>query len=295
MSKGKNLKGKLFSQQISNIINRTLNIEKSKRESEKQNQIHSINTLEFRQRLLNDFKTYLQSQNITTGKMNQYFNEEHLRRFLFERVVGLKYSSSKTIISGMSGIINSLKETNVSINLSSDFFTTIKNEIKEVKYTYQSSKEVHKSFLNVDKVIDGLYDKKTSYGVLGEVLRESGFRYQEGINLLQYPNKYIQDNKVIGMKGKSGKVYQDKTISNELKEKIYSLSNSDKKINHKSFCNAIGSIEESKTPHSFRYQFVKEKYKLFQSRGLSHSETMKILSNELNHYRNTTPYYLNRI
>lgn len=295
MSKGKNLKGSTFSKQVSNIINRTLNIGKSKRESEKQNQIHSINTLEFRQRLLNDFKTYLENQNITTGKMNQYMNEEHLRGFVYQRVNDLTYESSKTIISGMSGIVTSLKETNVSIDASFEFFTQIKNEIKEIKYTYHSSKDIHKSFSNVNKVIGRLYEKKGSYGVLGDILRESGFRYQEGLNLLQQPDKYIQDNKIVGMAGKSGKIYQDKPISSTLKEKIYSLSNSDKKINHKSFCSAINSVESGKTPHSFRYQFAKEKYKKLTSEGLSHNETMGIISNELNHYRNTTPYYLNRI
>ena len=295
MSKGKNLKGKHFHQQISNIINRTLNLGQSKRESEKQNQIHSINTLKFRQRLLNEFKTYLENQNITTGKMNQYLNEEHLTGFIYQRTNNLTYESSKTIISGMSGIITSLKETNVYIDLSSDFFTQIKNEIKDIKYTYQSSKNTHKSFLNVDSVIDTLYEKKQSYGVLGEILRESGLRYKEGLNLLQQPDKYIQDNKIIGMVGKSGKIYQDKSISNSLIEKIYSLSKSDKKINHKSFCSSISSVEMGRTPHSFRYQFVKEKYNQLTTCGLSHNETMGIISSELNHHRNTSPYYLNKI
>jgi len=295
MSKGKNLKGKHFHQQISNIINRTLNLGQSKRESEKQNQIHSINTLKFRQRLLNEFKTYLENQNITTGKMNQYLNEEHLTGFIYQRTNNLTYESSKTIISGMSGIITSLKETNVYIDLSSDFFTQIKNEIKDIKYTYQSSKNTHKSFLNVDSVIDTLYEKKQSYGVLGEILRETGLRYKEGLNLLQQPDKYIQDNKIIGMVGKSGKIYQDKSISNSLIEKIYSLSKSDKKINHKSFCSSISSVEMGRTPHSFRYQFVKEKYNQLTTCGLSHNETMGIISSELNHHRNTSPYYLNKI
>lgn len=297
MSKGKTLKGKTFIQQKKNIINRTLQLGNSKGNCKLDNQIHSINTLNYRNKLLDKYILYLNTQNITTGKINQYMNEEHLSRFINQTVNGLTYTSSKTLISGISGLITSLKQTNVDIKVSSDFFTKIKDEVKEVKYTFQSSKDIHKSFSNVNNVIAGLYNKSMAYGVLGNTLLESGFRYSEAIRLLKSPNQYIKNNYIVGMKGKSGKVYAKKYISTKLKEKIYSLSNEDKKINHKSFCNAISSIEINKTPHSFRYEFSKIKYKqlISASSGLSHNVVMKKLSIELNHFRNTTPYYLNRL
>ena len=181
------------------------------------------------------------------------------------------------------------------VNLNKDTVLAIKDVKRSVFALGFEGITEYNVFLNVDNVIDTLYEKKQSYGVLGEILRETGLRYKEGLNLLQQPDKYIQDNKIIGMVGKSGKIYQDKSISNSLIEKIYSLSKSDKKINHKSFCSSISSVEMGRTPHSFRYQFVKEKYNQLTTCGLSHNETMGIISSELNHHRNTSPYYLNKI
>ncbi len=292
---GKNIKGSDFNRQIKNIIIRCIKIGVSKRDSPLNNQIHSIRVLESRQSLLKDFKNYLENQNIRDGKINNYMNDTILRGFITERVRNLKYNSSKTIISSMSGIITSLIETNVNINISSDFFIKMKDEIKENKYTYQSTKDIHKSFNDVDKVIKGLYEKSAGFGTLGNILRDTGFRYKEGVKLLSNPDQYISNGKIINMPGKSGKIYEDKTISASLVEKIYSLSKEERKINHSSFTNSIKKIEDNKSAHSFRYQFVKEKYQSLMNGGLSHNETMKTLSRQLNHFRNTTPYYLNRI
>lgn len=299
-----NIKGGSFHSQIKNIIIRTKQIGTSKRENERSNQIHSYKTLEFRQSLLNDFKTYLENElNITDGKLNNHFsNEDIMRGFINNRVNNLSYNSSKTIISGMSGIISSLKETNVSINLPNNFFTNIKNEVKDIKYTPQSSKDIHKSFTNkeLENVLNHLYRKSFEMGTLGSTMLNLGIRFNEGIKLLSNPSKYIDGNNIIGLKGKSGKVYLNKTISNDLKSKILSI-NKDNIPSLKTFNNNIkkGSGNNSKSSHSFRFTYTKLKYKELTTNnntgGLSHKETMIYISRQLNHWRNTTPYYLNRI
>ena len=251
--------------------------------------------LNTRQNLLNEFKTYLEDRDLTNEKMNAYFNDDRLRDFILNKVENMKYSSSKTVISNMSGIIISLKETNVSMNVSTDLFTKIKDEVKEMKYEFQSNKDIHKSFSNVGGVISGLYEKDFKYGVLSEVLYSCGFRIDEGMQLLSNPYKHIQDNKVIEISGKSGKIYQSKEISNELRQKIFMLHNQGFKINTKTFYNAINKIEKG-SAHSFRYSYIKDKYnQLTVENKLSHKEVMNIISLEVNHFRNTTPYYLNRM
>lgn len=292
----RDLKGSDLTRNIKNIINRTLHLNQSKRSCDKQNMIHSIKTLENRQRLLNEFKNYLEQRDLINEKMNQYMNDEILKDFISIRVEDLTYRSAQTIISTMSGIITSLRETNVNIPASMDLFQKIKEKVKAEKYIYQSSKDIHKSFENVDRVLAHLYNKNHNMGLLGETLYRLGLRHNEGMKLLSNPKKYIQGNKLIGLKGKSGKVYQVKIIPKALLQKIKSLDHNNFYVNHKSFHNAIKQIEKDKNSHSFRYEYIKQRYKyLTVNKKLSHKKAMLILAKEVNHFRNTTPYYLNRI
>ena len=290
------LKGGSFSKQIKNALIRINQIGRSKRLAQLENQSHSIKTQEFRSKLLNDFKSYLESENITNGKLNEYMSKTQLEGFIKQKTENLSYNSSKTIISGVSGLINALKETNVSIEVSKSFFKEIKEQTKKEKYTPSSSKDIHKSFKNIDNVISKLFEKSFEYGVFGKSLLETGLRHNENVKLLSNPHLYIQGSNIFNLKGKGGFVYTNKVISNELKEMIFSI-NRDLIPSHKQFYSAINSIESGKSSHSFRFQFSSSLYTdLTQIKKLSHIESLKIISNQLNHNRlDISKYYLNRI
>lgn len=276
-----NLKGNSKISQIKNALIRTNQIGVSKRDANLENQAHSIATLENRERILKSFVKYMETNNITDTKINQAMTDNNLTGYINSKIENMSYSSSKTFISSVSGLVNSLIQTKVNINVSSDLFSNLKDQAKEDKYIFQSSKDIHKSFENVDAVNSHLYSKSETYGVMGEVLLHTGFRYSEAQRLIDSPGQYIRDGHIINMAGKSGRIYEPKPISRELIEKIYRLENT--KINHKSFNNAIKEVEENKSAHSYRYEFAKN------------HQNDPLINIKMNHWRDFSKYYISRL
>jgi len=263
----------------------------SKRDSKLENQTHSIKTQQTRQALLNNFKSYLEQRDLTDKKLNEYMDNTTVRDFLKTRTESLSVKSAETVVRGFGALLNGLKETGVSISLEKETINTLVKEIKE-DYKPTPTSEISKSFRDVDNVVNKLYEKSFDYGVLGQLLKESGLRHNEAISVLQSPHSHLSNNTLHSIQGKGGFIYQEKTISNDLLSKIYEVKNIP---NHKSFYNAINKIEENKSSHSFRYSYVKEQLQVKQTQGTSYKNALQEISKEINHHRTSiTKYYLNR-
>jgi len=287
----RNLKGSDHSKNIKNAMIRINRLSNSKKDSKLENQTHSIKTQQTRQALLNNFKSYLEQRDLTDKKLNEYMDNTTVRDFLKTRTESLSVKSAETVIRGFGALLNGLKETGVSISLEKETINTIVNEIKE-DYKPIPPSEISKSFRDVDNVVNKLYEKSFDYGVLGQLLKESGLRHNEAISVLQSPHSHLINNTLHSIQGKGGFIYQEKTISNDLLSKIYEVKNIP---NHKSFYNAINKIEENKNSHSFRYSYVKEQLQVKQNQGTSYKNALQEISKEINHHRiSITKYYLNR-
>jgi len=285
------LKGSSHDKNIKNAMIRLNRLGHSKRDCEKENQTHSIKTQQTRQALLNNFKSYLEQRDLTDKKLNEYMDNKTVSDFLKTRIESLSVKSAETIVRGFGALINGLKETGVSIALDKEIINTIVKEIKE-DYEPTPTNQTSKSFNDASYVVNKLYEKSFEYGVLGQLLKETGLRHNEAIAVLQSPHHHISNNTLHSIQGKGGFIYQDKIISNDLLFKIYEVKNIP---NHKSFYNTINKIEEQKSSHSFRYSYVKEQLNIKQNQGISHKDALKEVSKQINHHRiSITKYYLNR-
>lgn len=287
-----NLKGSDFSKNIKNSMIRLNKLGSSKRGCERENQTHSLKTQQVRQSLLNDFKTYLENNNLTDKKLNEYMDNKTTTTFLKERTQHLSVKSAETFIRGFGSLLNGLRETGVSISLEKEIINSMVKELKE-DYKPTPTSEISKSFNDVENVVNKLYEKSFEYGVLGQLLKESGLRHNEGVELLKNPQKYITDNSIHSLSGKGGFTYQEKFISSDLISKIINIENIP---NHKSFYNSINQIEPGKSSHPFRYSYVLSQMEIKQhNQGLSYKQALKEVSKEINHRREEiTKYYLNR-
>lgn len=286
-----NLKGSDHTKNIKNAMIRLTKMGSSKRDCEKENQTHSLNMQKTRQSLLNNFKSYLEQRGLIDKKLNEYMDNKTVSEFLKTKTESLSVKSAETVIRGFGALINGLKETGVSIALEKETINTLVKDIKE-DYKPTPPSEISKSFNDVNGVVEKLYEKSFEYGVLGELLKETGLRHSEAVSVLENPQKHILLNTLHSIQGKGGFIYKDKQINESLVSRIYQAENIP---NHKSFYNAINSIESGKSSHSFRYSYVKEQLQLKLTQNIPYKVALAQISKEINHHRtHITKYYLNR-
>ena len=288
----KNLKGSSLDKNLRDLTFKLYSLGESKSSRQGEHRTHSHNLLKTRERIINDFTSYLKDENLDDGsKLNLQFTDENIISFLENRVNSgnMCFKSQETYVRSFWSILEALRVQNVNIPIEKE---KVDNYVKELKENYTPTIKTGKSFNDVDNVINKLYEKNFATGLLGEVLKITAFRHNEGRELISNYKNYIQikANETMGviknLRGKGGRTYIEKFIPKSLIDKIKKFHNENMKLaSKKGFTNSIQKIESGKTPHSFRYEFVKVNHQKNLETGMSFKESLKNLSLSLNHSR----------
>jgi len=250
--------------------------------------IHSQAVFEKREMYLNDFKKYIENNNLS-GKLNTLMTNENISNFLNSRLENLSANTSESLIRGFSAMVDSLRDNNISVSVDKTIFN---EKVLEVKNNDNTAIRMNRAVSNPMIVINNLYDKHYHSGVMAEATIATSFRLSETIELTSNLDKYLDRNTNIisGIIGKGGQPYQPKEISQALISKIDAI---DKHISKSTYMSDLK--EESITSHDFRYTAAVNMYNQQIAEGKSHQEALIFTSKNMNHHRaEITNYYLKR-
>lgn len=179
--------------------------------------------------------------------------------------------------------------------------------LKEVaKYAAQALGDKNtdsRAYQNVDRLVGSLDGK---YALLGNILRETGFRISEGAKITADQLKgtkmdpYDKQMKHwVSAVGKGGKIYERPLTEATYRalERVISEKGA-WKCNQSNFREALqGAASRSgqryEGPHGIRWSVAQERHAGLQKLGYSYESSLKIVSSELNHIRgDITRHYL---
>jgi hypothetical protein len=271
-----NLRGGNFDKQIKDATHRMGKLGQKK---DGENNTHSKNIQDKRVSQLNDFKNYL-NQNKLDGKLNTHLNDNTIKDFLKDRTRDLKSNSSETYIRGFSSMVKGLSDNNITTDVTRKTFNDL---VIDIKLNSDNSFDKNRSIGDKEGLTNAMYEKHFNSGVMSQIQFELGYRVSEAHELIQNPDKYINDNSVTGLKGKGGREYKEKQISSELIQKIESIEKNSSISQYQKDLQ-----EEGVKSHDLRITYAAA---LRDNLGLSNKE----ISEELNHSREEiTVYYLAR-
>ncbi len=253
---------------------------------------HSDGLAKKREMYLRDFKSFAEENNLT-GKLNSWMGDQGtMREFMHERIADLSIKSAKDYVAGFNSMLKGLREANISVDRGADRAIDLMRH--EIKSWAKEEHRIDRAFTNPGQIIQNLYQQRYESGVLAEVQRETGFRTSEAYELVNNPDKYIENNEIKGIVGKGNNVYITKTITNELIEKIQKVN---ELPSQNTYLNDIrqASCNPDAVAHDWRYTFAKEEMERLLANGKQYEEALKEVSKELNHHRaQITEYYLSR-
>lgn len=289
-----NLQGSDYPKQIKDALIRT----DSRHQSQNGDHLtHGNETYKSRKRLLEGMAKLLTSLNII-GKLNVEMTEDLMDIFLLEIFNGVKLSTQKKDLSVLSSLFKGLEEANIRTNLSPQYFKDKRIEIKNT-YNGTSDKVIKNRYVyNAEDFIANVAKKSVVTAVYAKVMHQLGFRHHEGFELLNNPDKYLQnrglDNAnqalfiVRKMQGKGGRKYIDKDISKELVREIKAL---DKIPSKSTLYRHLGKH----SAHDFRFTYARNQMNKYLAEGYTYKESLGFVSVDLNHNRiEITRYYLRR-
>ncbi len=284
-----NLKGSDFQKQIRDARIRTDARGQKKADIQGKNFARSHNIVHARESQLQDFANFLQNQGINKGKLNQHMTSKNLENFFKERVSELAESSANTYISGFNGLLKGLKNANITINVNHDLVT--KNFTKELQKNIKNQQIKTGRYISKSEFIQNIQKLPEKLQPIARLQYQQGFRVAEALKIAKNPEKYIKNNKIVGVRGKGGRVYKPKTISpklkNDLKKSIKISKSGYQKAINRAFC---------KSNHDLRLSFAKNKVDSLIKEGNSLLSSLRATAEELNHSRlEITRYYLNRV
>ena len=283
-----NLKGSNFQKQIRDARIRTDKRGQKKAEIHGKNFARSHNIVHARESQLQDFAKFLQNKGICDGKLNQHFTEKNLENFLKEKISNLSSTSANTYISGFNGLLKGLKNANISIDVNHD--KIVKSFTKELQK--QSKEQPIKTGRYISKSEFQQTLKKLSPHIcsISRLQYQYGFRVAEAIKIASTPSKYIQNNKIVNVQGKGGRIYKPKTISPKLKKDLQKPI----KISKSGYQKAIHRTFK-KSNHNLRLSYAKNQVDQLIKNGNSLLIALRTAAEELNHSRlEITRYYLAR-
>ena len=283
-----NLKGSDFKKQIRDARIRTDKRGQKKAEIQGNYVARSRNIVQARESQLRDFANFLQNQNISTGKINQHFTEKNLKNFFKERVAKLSASSANTYISGFNGLLKGLKNANITIKVDHDKIT--KNFTKEFQKKLKEQPIKTGRYISKSEFIKNIQKLPDKLQPIARLQYEHGYRIAEALKIAKKPEKYIKNNKIIDVPGKSGRIYKPKIISPKLKKDLQKPIKTSKSGYQKAINKAF-----NKSNHNLRLSYAKNQVEQLTKEGKSLLIALRSTAEELNHSRlEITRYYLNR-
>jgi len=283
-----NLKGSSFEKQIRDARIRTDARGQKKAELQNKNFARSHVIVNTRESQLNDFATFLQNKGVNSGKLNQHFTEKNLKSFFKERISALSASSANTYISGFNGLLKGLKNANISIKVEHDAIA--KSFTKELQK--QSKEKPIKTGRYISKLEFQQNIEKLPLRMqpIAHLQYRYGFRVEEALKIVRNPEKYIKNNKIVGVQGKGGRVYKPKRISPQLKKDLEKPLKIGKSTYQKSINTAFKTFN-----HNLRLSYAKNLVDQMRKEGTSLLVALRTTAEEMNHSRlEITRYYLAR-
>jgi len=284
-----NLKGGTFEKQCKDLFHR-LEVFGESRHGTSDHLTHSDKLAEKRTMYANDFKNYLEQNNIQ-DKINVAMNSENIKNFLDERLEGLKHKTQENYIRGFSSMLTGLKEVNVSISCDKSVFD---NKAAEVKATAIPDTRKNLAIKNLNQKIEQVYKKRFESGVISEVLKDLGVRVSEGYEIVKNLDNYynVNNGTIENLVGKGNHIYNPKDISSELVEKIKLCNNILPSQN--TYRNDLKEVGIN-NPHLLKFSYAKIEFEKKIDDGIEYHQALKELSLELNHSRESMSiFYLSR-
>ena len=285
-----NLKGGTFEKQCKDLFHRLESFGKS-RHGKSDFQTHSDKLAEKRTMYANDFKNYLERNQIQE-KMNVAMNSENVKTFLNERIEGLKHNTQENYIRGFSSMLTGLKESNVSISCDKSVFDA---KAAEVKAMAAPDTRTGLSISNTSDKIEQLYLKRFESGVLSEIMKDTGLRISETYEVVKNLDVYYNPSSgtLENVVGKGNHCYEPKTISSSLIEKIRATN-----VDNLPSANTLRTDSKEvgiNNPHLWKISYSKI---LFESKiedGIEYHQALREVSQELNHSRESMSlFYLSK-
>jgi len=284
-----NLRGGNYDKQIKSAFHK-LEAFGVGRHGSKDNKTHSDGLAKKREEFLNSYKSFAENNNFT-DKLNKTMTATNINTFLNQRLEGLSLKTQINYVRGWSSMIQGLNEANITIGVDKRYFDTKVQEIKSLLPT--PAIRTDRAIKNVTVVIEKLYEKSYTSGVLAEVQYQLGVRVAEAYKIIQEPNKYIVNNSVQDLRGKGNRLYAPKEISNGLIAKIEAVQN----IPHENtYRNHISKVTNGEyTPHSLRFTHALDTFKQGVKDNTPYKQLMETITENLGHSRTSmSQFYLMR-
>ena len=288
-----NLKGAKFEKQIKDAFHRTLKFGE-KRHLKDDNFTHSDKVAEKRQMYLKDFKGFIEQKGINTGKLNEMMTEKNIKEFLELRTTNLSPKSSLDYVSGFNSLLKGLEQANVTIpsnptnnDFLKDYRDNFRSEMKELEVT--KGRYIN----NLEQKLQVLENKNFGSGVISRLQAQTGLRVSETYEVINNFQKYYnpKNNSLNAIVGKGTHIYQSKTISQNLVNKIKEVKELPK---YKDYIKDLKAVGINKS-HDFRVTYTKDLLNKKLENGVEYKQALKEVSKEINHHRpQMTEYYLQR-
>jgi hypothetical protein len=283
-----NLKGGNFQKQIKDAFHR-LEAFGVGRVGKNDFNTHSDKLAEKRNMFLKDISDYFTSQNLN-DKLNTLMTKDNLDKFFNQRLEDLSIKTQENYLRGFSSMLKGLEQQNIYIPLhyeDKDFFDYRVGILKDQSETIIENRYID----NVENVISNLYEDRAITGLIAQCQYELSIRQAEAFELVYNPLKYLENGNVENLIGKGNHIYEAKSISFELEQKL--LNNMDELISKSTYYADLQKYDISS--HDFRFTSARDKFEKKLNSGISEKEAKLQISSELNHKREAiTDYYLKR-
>ncbi len=287
-----NLKGADFEKQLRDVKIRLCAIGIKRQGMAKNDGLaHSYRVLDARMQYLKRFANFLSSNNFY-GKLNKGITVENLTSFFITIIVKMSDRSREMLFSSFSGIIKGLRAKNISIDERVDyyFFQRLKDQYAARPNDKNFSKD---RYLNPDTFVDILSRIKDRSVPIALLQYYCGFRASEAVAIAKKPEKYIQDNQIVGVRGKGGQEYICKQIDQIVITKL--LESNYEKVSASTYYKDLSFVLTNNRAHDFRLSFAINLYSKLINLGIPEKEANLKVSKEMNHHRiEMSLYYLKR-
>ena len=281
-----NLKGGSFDKQIKDIHHRTSAFGES-RNGKNDHQTHSSALSEKRGEMSRSFAKFAENKGLD-GKLNEHMTNENIKEFLEQRTADFAQSTAENYARSFGSMIDGLKESNVDIQADKSVINDYVKDLKDNATPEQI--ESGRAIDNVENTISNIYETRYESGVISDVQNELGLRVSEAHELVNNPDKYINNGHVDGLIGKGNHEYNMKEISPELVAKIEACENIPSVRTYQD-----DIAKEGISSHDFRFTYAEREFNEKIENGMDYNQALKEISEELNHSREEmTRYYLAR-
>lgn len=284
-----NLKGGTFDKQIKDAFHR-LEAFGEKRHGKDDHLTHSDKLAEKRNMYLRDISDFF-TRTEQDSKLNTLFTQEHLQPFFAERLEGLAIKTQEDYLRGFSSMLQGLEEQNIFIPLSIENGSYFDDYVSHIKQDQPDTIIENRYVENAPMMIEVLYEDRYITGLIADTQYTLGIRQAEAFELVQHPEKYIDDGIVSNLIGKGNHTYEPKQIPFELEQKL--LGYEGNLIDKSTYYRDLHKFDISS--HDLRFTYARDAYDKKIEEGMDEQQAKLEISVELNHKREEiTNYYLAR-